>query len=102
MAYLLAWIACGVFAAIIAASKGRSFFAWLILGFFFGIFALLAAGFMPTREHGVIQEQERECPYCAEKIKAGAVVCRYCGHDVTPVPQEHHKDQLSYRCSAYK
>lgn len=27
------------------------------------------------------------CPYCAETIKAAAVVCRFCGRDVkTPLP----------------
>jgi len=24
----------------------------------------------------------RTCPYCAEVIKANAVVCRYCGRDI--------------------
>lgn len=45
---LVIWFACGLLAAIIAASKGRNFFGWLILGLLFGIFALIAAAFMPA------------------------------------------------------
>ena len=28
----------------------------------------------------------RTCPWCAETIKAAAVVCRFCGKDVEPLP----------------
>ncbi len=29
--------------------------------------------------------EERECPYCAERILARAKICRFCGRDVEPV-----------------
>lgn len=35
---------------------------------------------------------ERICPWCAETIKAAAVVCRFCGRDVAPLP---NANQLS-------
>ena len=96
MDYLLLWIGCGVFSAIIAGSKGRSFGGWLVLGLIFGVFALLAAGFMPkVEEQNEAQEvpaepdkAERKCPFCAEMIKAEAIVCKHCGRDVEPLPKE--------------
>jgi tetratricopeptide (TPR) repeat protein len=48
----------------------------------------------PFPEGGVIytplpsaQPEERTCPWCAETIKAAAVICRFCGRDVQAPPR---------------
>ncbi|HEY2164126.1 MAG TPA: PH domain-containing protein [Gemmatimonadaceae bacterium] len=38
-----------------------------------------AAGYLPA------DREERECPYCAERILVKAKVCRFCGRDVSAV-----------------
>lgn len=53
----MAWLFCAGCAADAAASKGRSMFGWLVLGFTFGPLALLAmAAFAPD------PSKERETP----------------------------------------
>lgn len=93
MELLVIWVACGIFAAMIAAAKGRSGCAWMFLGVIFGIFALLAVGFLPSVKHEPIKvvvqntppplnkgRKEKACPDCAEMVLADARVCKHCGY----------------------
>ena len=34
------------------------------------------------------ERDERDCPFCAERILAKAKVCRFCGRDITGVPSK--------------
>lgn len=38
-----------------------------------------------TVEHQQVQRQTRNCPYCAETIKAEATLCRFCNKEVQPI-----------------
>jgi len=102
MEYVLIWIVCAVFTAVIASSKGRRGFVWFLLALLISPVALLAVGFMPAKKKEeetqattedakpkkIADSTERKCPFCAEIIKAEAVVCRFCGRDVEPVKPE--------------
>lgn len=83
MEYIILWIVCGIGAAAIASSKGRSVFGWLIGGFLLGPIGLLIVGLMgrPAPDESIL----RKCPHCAEQILKEAKVCKHCGRDVEPV-----------------
>jgi hypothetical protein len=51
--------------------------------------ALLQSGFDDGYVYtppATAQPDERTCPWCAETIKAAAVICRFCGRDVQVQP----------------
>jgi uncharacterized membrane protein YdbT with pleckstrin-like domain len=45
----------------------------------------LSQGFVAELGGNPAGREERECPYCAERILVRARVCRFCGRDVDPV-----------------
>ena len=48
-AIVLAWGVCAVISAVTAAKKGYNAGAWLVLGFLFGIFAVIVVALLPNK-----------------------------------------------------
>lgn len=71
-------------------STGAFVIAVLLL-FVFGLGILILAYMLIVKPAGTLTvtyeyraapvvEEEKICPMCAEKVKAAALVCRFCGH----------------------
>lgn len=56
---------------------------WTVVGWAAAFVWALQAG-AEAPDPAVAALTERQCPHCAETIKAAARVCRYCGRDVEP------------------
>ncbi len=89
--YLLTGIVVGFAASILAGRYGRNVNFWFVVCFLFPptFLVLLALGenqeCMPdVQNHAQAMNEYTECPYCAERIKKKAKVCKHCGRDIPP------------------
>jgi len=79
---ILTWGLLGALIGVAAAQKrGFSVIGGVLGGLLLGPLAFLM--FFVTGVSG--SDRNRKCPFCAEFIKAEAVVCKHCGRALTTV-----------------
>ena len=71
------------FIAKFAENKGRSYWGFWLLSALFLPFGLIAALLVAPLKAD--DKDMKCCPFCAEKIKSQAVVCRFCGREIDKV-----------------
>lgn len=74
---------CAILSGSLAEEKGYPVWVWIALGFFFGLFGLIAAAGLPIKNDCVSKDTHFECPICREFIKLKASKCRFCGHQLS-------------------
>lgn len=91
-------VVLGLVPATIASSKGHSFLAFWVYGTLMFIVALPHAIIMKPNSAMIEALQlrdgaHRRCPFCAEIVKARAVVCRFCGREI-PIGKDVDAQEL--------
>lgn len=72
MEIILVWFVCAVICYFLASEKNRNTTAWVVMGFLFGVFAVIALMLLP-------KISSDKCPHCKETVQAGATICKHCG-----------------------
>ena len=97
---------CGLIAGSICSSKGRSYLEGFLFGAFLAIVGIIIAAVLPENKRELENKKVTEgiykkCPYCAELIKAEAIVCRYCSRDLPQVESMSVEGKKGDRSDSY-
>lgn len=87
MEFIALWLFFAGLVAWMASARGRDPVVWFFIGLLSSLIGFLVLVFKPNlKEVKAAQAAAREtaesktCPKCAEKVKAEALVCRFCQH----------------------
>jgi hypothetical protein len=89
------WILLCIGAGFLAKSRGHEPFGFALLALLISPFiACIVLLVMPVNTRAldrinVATGSSRKCPFCAETVKAEAIVCRYCDRDIPPIRNHH-------------
>ena len=94
--YLIVSLIMGFVASSIYSSKGRNPVSGFIAGFLFGPLGIMFALFLSLDGDALIHQRIKQgelklCPYCAEPIRAQAVICKHCNSDVRGAYEDKRK-----------
>jgi len=87
------WLMFASAIAVAASNRGRDPFGWFFLALLLsplvaGIFLFASDDLKKEKDAKLKSEAEiadsKVCPRCAERVKAAALVCRYCSHEFAP------------------
>lgn len=83
---LLIQILVGLITAIVANSKGRSFWGWWIYGALFSPFALIYALLLKRDDRAIQRNHQQknriQCPQCEELIPPNSSHCSHCNKEI--------------------
>lgn len=74
---LIQAVVSAIFCGVLSYHKNQNIPMWIVSGFFFGIFALIAAAGMPVKKD---EKFTKQCSQCGLDIPVVAKVCPYCGN----------------------